>query len=356
MQTETARLHFACDYMEGAHQNILQRLAEVNMLPAAGYGSDDCCAAAREKIRSACSCPQAAVHFLVGGTQANAVVIAALLHSYQGVLSAASGHIAVHEAGAIELGGHKVLALAHDFGKVRAETVAAALHKYAADANHEHMVMPGMLYISQPTEYGTLYSLAELEALARVCRAHKIPMYVDGARLAYALASADNDVSLADLARLADVFYIGGTKCGALLGEAVVMPQPGVLPHFFTVMKQHGALLAKGRLLGIQFEVLFADGLYQRIGADAVKYAAQIRAALAEGGFQLYGAAPTNQVFFIMENVTLARLAERVEFSFWENYDEARSIIRLATSWATRGEDVQALCALVRGFYQGVAR
>ena len=338
MQTETARLHFACDYMEGAHQNILQRLAEVNMLPAAGYGSDDCCAAAREKIRSACSCPQAAVHFLVGGTQANAVVIAALLHSYQGVLSAASGHIAVHEAGAIELGGHKVLALAHDFGKVRAETVAAALHKYAADANHEHMVMPGMLYISQPTEYGTLYSLAELEALARVCRAHKIPMYVDGARLAYALASADNDVSLADLARLADVFYIGGTKCGALLGEAVVMPQPGVLPHFFTVMKQHGALLAKGRLLGIQFEVLFADGLYQRIGADAV--------------FD----SPTNQVFVVLANDEMERLSEQVEFSFWENYDEARSIIRLATSWATRGEDVQALCALVRGFYQGVAR
>ena len=348
-------LHFACDYMEGAHPDILRRLAEVNMQPSAGYGADEFCEAAREKIRVACACPQAAVHFLVGGTQANAVVIAALLRPYQGVLSAASGHIAVHEAGAIELGGHKVLALPHEFGKLRAETVEAALRAWADDANRAHMVMPGMLYISQPTEYGTLYSLEELEALSRICRAHDIPLYVDGARLAYALASSENDATLADLARLADVFYIGGTKCGALLGEAVVIPDDNRMPHFFTVMKQHGALLAKGRVLGIQFEALFSDNLYQRIGTPAIEYAAQIRAALAGGGFKLYCDAPTNQVFLIVDDAAMARLAEQVEFSFWERVDASHCVIRLATSWATRGEDVQALLAVLRGI-QGAAR
>ena len=348
-------LHFACDYMEGAHPDILRRLAEVNMQPSSGYGADEFCAAARKKIRAACACPQAAVHFLVGGTQTNAVVMTALLRSYQGVLSAASGHIAVHEAGAIELGGHKVLALPHEFGKLRAETVEAALRAWADDANRAHMVMPGMLYISQPTEYGTLYSLAELEALSRLCRTHHIPLYVDGARLAYALASGENDVTLADLARLADVFYIGGTKCGALCGEAVVIPDAALLPHFFTVMKQHGALLAKGRLLGIQFEALFSENLYQRIGAPAVEYAAQIRAALAEGGFKLYCEAPTNQVFLIVDDAAMARLAAQVEFSFWERLDASHCVIRLATSWATRGEDGQALLAVLRGI-QGAAR
>lgn len=348
-------LYFASDYMEGAHADILQRLAEVNLQPSAGYGADEFCEAAREKIRAACACPQAAVHFLVGGTQTNAVVMTALLRSYQGVLSAASGHIAVHEAGAIELGGHKVLALPHEFGKLRAETVEAALRAWADDANRAHMVMPGMLYISQPTEYGTLYSLAELEALSRLCRAHHIPLYVDGARLAYALASGENDVTLADLARLADVFYIGGTKCGALCGEAVVIPDAALLPHFFTVMKQHGALLAKGRLLGIQFEALFSENLYQRIGASAIEYAAQIRAALVEGGFQLYCNAPTNQVFVLAEDGAMQRLAEKVEFSFWERVDASHCVIRLATSWATRAEDVQALLAVLRGI-QGAAR
>ena len=349
-------LHFACDYMEGAHPDILRRLEEVNLQPAAGYGADEFCAAACEKIRATCACPQAAVHFLVGGTQANAVVMAALLRSYQGVLSAASGHIAVHEAGAIELGGHKVLALPHEFGKVRAETVEAALRAWADDANRAHMVMPGMLYISQPTEYGTLYSLAELEALSRICRAYHIPLYVDGARLAYALASGKNDVTLADLARLADVFYIGGTKCGSLCGEAVVIPDENLLPHFFTVMKQHGALLAKGRLLGIQFEALFSDGLYQRIGASAVEYAQQVCAALAGGdGVRLYCEAPTNQVFVLAEDGAMQRLAEQVSFSFWERVDASHCVIRLATSWATRGEDVQALLAVLRGI-QGAAR
>ena len=349
-------LHFACDYMEGAHPDILRRLAEVNLQPAAGYGADAFCEAAREKIRAACASPQAAVHFLVGGTQANAVVMAALLHPYQGVLSAASGHIAVHEAGAIERGGHKVLALPHEFGKVAAVDVEAALRAWAEDVNRAHMVMPGMLYISQPTEYGTLYSLAELEALSRICRAHHIPLYVDGARLAYALASGKNDVTLADLARLSDVFYIGGTKCGALCGEAVVMPDAALAPHFFTVMKQHGALLAKGRLLGVQFEALFSENLYQRIGAPAVDYAAHIGAALAGGdGLRLYCAAPTNQVFVLAEDGAMQRLAEKVEFSFWERVDAGHCVIRLATSWATRAGDVQALLAVLRDI-QGAAR
>lgn len=346
-------LHFACDYMEGAHQDILRRLEEVNLQQSAGYGTDEFCAVAREKIRAVCGCPQAAVHFLVGGTQANAVVIAALLRPWQGVLAAASGHIAVHEAGAIELGGHKVLALPHEAGKVSAQAVEAALRAWADDANRAHMVMPGMLYISQPTEYGTLYSLAELEALSRICRAHDIPLYVDGARLAYALASSKNDATLADLARLSDVFYIGGTKCGALLGEAVVIPDADRLPHFFTVMKQHGALLAKGRLLGIQFEALFSDGLYGRIGAPAIEYAQQICAALEKSGFELYCEAPTNQIFIVVENAAMARLAAQVEFSFWERVDAGHCVIRLATSWATRADDVQALCALLRGVQSG---
>ena len=226
------QLHFTSDYMEGAHPSILSALLESNLEKTEGYGFDPYCDSAKEKIRAACRCPDAAVYFLVGGTQTNATVIDALLRSYQGVLCAETGHISTHEAGAIEFGGHKVLTLPHQLGKISAEAIAHAIDVYNGDANREHTVMPGMVYLSQPTEYGTLYSLAELTAIHDVCRKHRLPLYIDGARLAYALASPDNDVTLPDLARLCDVFYVGGTKCGALLGEAVVIPDPERIPHF----------------------------------------------------------------------------------------------------------------------------
>ena len=267
------RLSFSCDYLEGAHPAILQRLCETNFAQTAGYGTDEYCESAREKIRAACGAPNAEIHFLVGGTQTNATVIDALLRSYEGVIAADTGHISVHEAGAIEFGGHKVLTLPQENGKITASQIRALLDRYEDDANRDHTVMPGMVYLSQPTEYGTLYSKKELAAISALCREKRLPLYIDGARLAYALACPENDVTLRDLAALCDIFYIGGTKCGALLGEAVVIPQPGLIPHFFTIIKQHGALLAKGRLLGIQFDTLFTDGLYERIGADAVRYA-----------------------------------------------------------------------------------
>ena len=347
-RTMEQRISFSCDYMEGAHPTILQRLIETNFAQMPGYGADDYCESAREKIRAACSAPNAEVHFLVGGTQTNATVIDALLRSYQGVVAADTGHISVHEAGAIEFGGHKVLTLPHRNGKISAEQIASLLRVYEEDVNHDHTVMPGMVYLSQPTEYGTLYSREELSAISALCREKHLPLYVDGARLAYALACPENDVTLKDMAELCDIFYIGGTKCGALLGEAVVIPQPGLIPHFFTIIKQHGALLAKGRLLGLQFDMLFTDGLYQRIGEAALRAAEDIRTALRANGYQLCFASPTNQTFCLVDREQMEKLREYVDFSQWEVYDEMHTIIRFATSWATKDEDVCTLCRILR--------
>ena len=337
------KLYFASDYQEGAHPAILQRLTETNLEKSEGYGTDAFCASAREKIRRACRCPEAEVHFLVGGTQTNATVIDSLLRSYQGVLAAETGHISTHEAGAIEFGGHKVLTLPHQFGKISADDLRDYCRSFWSDGNHEHMVMPGMVYLSQPTEYGTLYSRAELEAIRQVCDDYRLALYVDGARLAYALACPENDVSLSDLARLCDVFYIGGTKCGALFGEAVVIPDPGLIPHFFTIVKQHGALLAKGRLLGLQFDTLFTDDLYLQIGRNAIAAADAIREALRAMGCSLAFPAPTNQVFLCLEDGALARLDEQVVYSFWEKPDEGHTVIRLASSWATNAGETDQL-------------
>ena len=347
-RTMEQRISFSCDYMEGAHPTILQRLIETNFAQMPGYGADDYCESAREKIRAACSAPNAEVHFLVGGTQTNATVIDALLRSYQGVVAADTGHISVHEAGAIEFGGHKVLTLPHRNGKISAEQIASLLCVYEKDVNHDHTVMPGMVYLSQPTEYGTLYSREDLSAFSALCREKHLPLYVDGARLAYALACPENDVTLKDMAELCDIFYIGGTKCGALLGEAVVIPQPGLIPHFFTIIKQHGALLAKGRLLGLQFDTLFTDGLYQRIGEAALRAAEDIRTALRANGYQLCFASPTNQTFCLVDREQMEKLREYVDFSQWEVYDEMHTIIRFATSWATKDEDVCTLCRILR--------
>lgn len=347
-RTMEQRISFSCDYMEGAHPTILQRLIETNFAQMPGYGADDYCESAREKIRAACGAPNAEVHFLVGGTQTNATVIDALLRSYQGVVAADTGHISVHEAGAIEFGGHKVLTLPHRNGKISAEQIASLLRVYEEDVNHDHTVMPGMVYLSQPTEYGTLYSREELSAISALCREKHLPLYVDGARLAYALACPENNVTLKDMAELCDIFYIGGTKCGALLGEAIVIPQPGLIPHFFTIIKQHGALLAKGRLLGLQFDTLFTDGLYQRIGEAALRAAEDIRTALRANGYQLCFASPTNQTFCLVDREQMEKLREYVDFSQWEVYDEMHTIIRFATSWATKDEDVRTLCRILR--------
>lgn len=343
MNANEARLAFTSDYMEGAHPAILQRLMETNMMKTAGYGADEFSESARRKIREACQAPDAEIHFLVGGTQTNATVMDAFLHSYQGVIAAVTGHISVHEAGAIEFGGHKVLTLPHENGKLTAPAIRECLEAYWNDANHEHMVMPGMVYISQPSEYGTLYSLAEMSAISAVCRDYRIPLFVDGARLAYALACPKNDVTLPDLARLCDAFYIGGTKCGALFGEAVVFPKKNTVPCFFTIVKQHGALLAKGRIAGIQFDTLFTDHLYEQAGRNAIAEADRIRTALLEKGYQLAFDTPTNQIFILLDEAQLKKLSAKVEMGFWETMPDGRTIMRIATSWATRAEDVNSL-------------
>ncbi|MBR0351638.1 MAG: low specificity L-threonine aldolase [Oscillospiraceae bacterium] len=338
---------FASDYMEGAHPEILRRLAETNMMKSSGYGTDAFSEAARDRIRAACDAPGADVYFLAGGTQTNAVVISALLRSYQGVLSADTGHICGHEAGAIELGGHKVITLPNRDGKITAEQIAAVQYAWWRDENREHIVMPGMVYISQPTETGTLYSLEELESISAVCRESDTPLYLDGARLAYALACPENDVTLPDIARLCDVFYIGGTKCGALFGEAVVIPRFGLIPGFFSIIKQHGALLAKGRIAGIQFDTLFTDDLYRRLGENAIRTADRIRSALREKGYALAWENPTNQIFVLLDREKAAELSEYVELGFWENIDAERCVMRIATSWATSDEDVDRLIELL---------
>mgnify|MGYP000999026237 FL=1 len=337
------KLSFASDYMEGAHPAIIQRLVQTNMEQTSGYGTDEYCERARSLIRKACECPEATVHFLVGGTQTNATVIDALLNRYEGVIAAQTGHVAVHEAGAIEFGGHKVLPIACDKGKITAASVKRYLLDFYADGNYEHMVHPGMVYISQPTEYGTLYTKQEMSAISAVCREYHIPLYVDGARLAYALACKENDVTLADLATLCDAFYIGGTKCGAIFGEAVVIPDPKRSPHFFTIMKQHGALLAKGRLLGIQFETLFTDDLYLHIGENAIRAADTIRAFLASHGYEQYFTAPTNQIFIVLDNTRYAELSKKITFGFWEKKDDSHTVVRIATDWATTQENVEKL-------------
>ena len=336
-------LSFASDYIAGAHPEVLRRLMETNLEPLPGYGSDPYCRSAAEKILSACACPEGQVYFLVGGTQTNQLVIDTLLRPWEGVLSAGTGHVSVHEAGAIEFSGHKVLTLPQENGKLRAEDVEA----FYADENHEHMVFPGMVYLSFPTEYGTLYTKSELSAIAAVCRKRDLRLYLDGARLGYGLMSPANDLTLPEIAALCDAFYIGGTKVGALCGEAVVFPRGNAPAHFLTQMKQHGALLAKGRLLGVQFDALFTDDLYFQISAHAIAMAEELKALFREKGYPFLLDSPTNQQFIILEKAKMAELQEHVSFSFWENLDETHAAVRFATSWSTTKEDIQSLRALL---------
>lgn len=341
-------LNFACDYMQGCIPSILERLNQTNMEATVGYGDDPYSISARNKIKEACGLEEAEIRFLVGGTQANATVIDGLLRNYQGVIASTTGHIAVHESGAIEARNHKVITVEGKEGKVMASTVKAYMEKFFGDDTHPHMVQPGMIYISQPTEFGTLYSKKELEDLRSVCDEYHLYLYADGARLAYALGSEDNDVSLKDLAKYCDVFYIGGTKCGTLFGEAVVIPDKNLIPCFFTTIKQNGALLAKGRLLGVQFDEMFTNDLYFEAGKKAVQYAKKLTAAFEEAGYEVYMPTYTNQFFINFEDDVLKKIQEKVATSFWEKTDENHTLIRLATSWATTEEEVNELIAYLQ--------
>ncbi|MBR5724294.1 MAG: aminotransferase class V-fold PLP-dependent enzyme [Bacteroidales bacterium] len=337
---------FRCDYAEGAHPEILKRLVETNFEQLDGYGCDRYTESARKKILEACACPDGEVHFLVGGTQTNATVIAALLHDYEGAVAVQTGHIGVHEAGAVEYTGHKVLTLPQHYGKMDAGELEAFLVAADADPNKDHMVWPGLVYISLSTEYGTVYSRAELAGLQEVAHKYGLPLFIDGARLGYALASPACDFTLADMKDLCDVFYIGGTKVGALCGEAVVFTKKAP-KHFFTTIKQHGALLAKGRLLGVQFDTLFTDNLYSRIAANAIDRAQEMVTVLKEKGIPFFLETPTNQQFVILENRYMESLSTKVGFDIWEPYDADHTVVRFATSWATSPEQIRQLRELL---------
>ena len=304
-------------------------------------------ASAADKIRTACAHPEADVYFLTGGTQVDQVVIDSLLKSYEGVVAVSTGHVAVPEAGAIEFTGHKVLPLPHQNGKMEAGDLAALLEKFYADPSHEHMVFPGMVYISFPTEYGTLYSRSELEALHSVCKRYSLPLYIDGTRMGYGLQSDANDLTLDSLADLCEAFTIGGTKVGALCGEALVFPHGTAPGHFMTILKQHGALLAKGRLNAIQFDTLFTDGLYFRLGRHAIEMASRLKEIFNEKGIRFFIESPTNQQFVILPDEVLSSLSGKVGVEIWEKYDSSSTVVRFATSWATREEDVESLRSLL---------
>ena len=341
-------IFFENDYARGAHPAVLSALVESNLQPLSGYGTDPVTARAADRIRAACEAPDADVRFLVGGTQTNLIVIDALLGPTEGVFSAVSGHIGVHEAGAIERTGHKVLPLPSHDGRIALEDLRAAVEAFDGDENGEHMVAPGMVYISHPTEFGTLYSKEELTALSAFCRRRGLILYLDGARLGCGLASPASDLTLPDVARLCDVFYIGGTKMGALCGEALVFSGHPAPARFLSLVKQHGALLAKGRLLGVQFDALFSDGLYFEIGRRAVTAAEKLKALLRRAGCAFWLETPTNQQFVIFENEALERLRRHVAVSFWERADATHTVVRLATDWSTTNEDLAALAEVLK--------
>lgn len=340
-------LTFENDYSTGAHPNIIKRLTETNFIPQAGYGNDEYAASAKEKIRKACKCPNAQIAFIVGGTLTNAVVISSLLRPHEGVVSATTGHISTHEGGAIELTSHKVLTLDQKDGKINAHQLDTYLGDFFADGNHEQAVFPGMVYVSHPTEYGTLYSKKELEDISVVCKKFNLPLYLDGARLGYGLMSNASDMDLSDIAQLCDVFYIGGTKIGALCGEAVVFTKNNMPTYFKTLLKQHGALLAKGRIMSIQFDELFTDDLYFEISKNAIVMAEKLKKLFLDKGYKLFLDSPTNQQFIILENDEMEKLKEKVVFSFWEKYDDTHTVVRFATTWSTTQADVDALAAIL---------
>ena len=336
-------IYFNSDYLEGAHSAIMERMMETNMMQTVGYSCDEICDSARAKVRAACNAPEADVHFLVGGTQTNTTVIAALLRPWQGVVSAVSGHINCHETGAIESTGHKVIALPTPDGKLTAKQVKDYVEWQKNDESEEHIVQPGMVYISHPTETGMLYSKAELTEIFNTCREYGLPLYIDGARLGYGLTADGTDLTLPEIAQLCDVFYIGGTKVGALFGEAVVIMNEKYKKDFRFMIKQRGGMLAKGRLLGIQFDILFTDDLYTKIARNANDMAYQIRDIFVSNGYPLLFDSPTNQQYPIISDEELAILGKDFGYEYWERVDETHSGVRFCGSWATTQEQVDAL-------------
>ena len=343
-------IYFNNDYSEGCHQKVLDALVRTNMVQTLGYGEDEYCAEAAAKIKTLCGRDDVAVHFLVGGTQTNLTVIDAALRPHQGALCPVGGHINVHETGAVEATGHKVLTCPSDDGKITAQQVKDTVLAHRADGSFEHMVQPKLVYISNPTEYGTLYSLSELEALSAVCRELGLYLFLDGARLGYGLMAKDYDVTMADIARLCDVFYIGGTKVGALFGEAVVISNPALKEDFRYIIKQHGGMLAKGRLLGVQFDALMTDNLYFEIAGQAVRLADKIRETLDELGVSYLVPGITNQIFPILSDKCLEQLAKEFCFTEMERVSDTHRAIRFCTSWATTEENVEKLCQALRNF------
>ena len=336
-------IRFECDYTTGAHPKILEALVSTNGEATPGYGVDEHCEHARDMLRALCQAPEAGVHFLVGGTQANTTVIAAILRPHQGVLCAETGHINVHESGAIEATGHKVLGLPASEGKITAGQIDLYCQEHFDNAAWEHMVQPGMVYLSLPTELGTVYTLAELEEISAVCRRRELPLFVDGARLACGLAASDAE--LPDLARLCDVFYLGGTKAGLLFGEAVVITNPALNRDFRYLIKQHGGMLAKGRLLGVQFEAFLKDGLFLEIGRQEVAQAMRLREAFLAKGWPLFVDSASNQQFPVLTNGDVSVLKHKYSFEVWEKVDQAHTAVRFCTSWSTTDQDVDALIA-----------
>ena len=340
-------IQFQCDYNEGAHPLIMQRLCETNMEQTVGYGEDRYCEEARALIKKACEREDVDVHLLVGGTQTNTTVISHTLRPYQGVLTAVSGHINVHETGAIEATGHKVLAITSEDGKLTALQIEEAMQAHLNEDGPEHMVQPGMVYISFPTEVGTVYNCAELQEISEVCHKYSLPLFVDGARLGYGLCSPESDITLPQLAKLADVFYIGGTKVGALFGEAVVITNEALKRDFRYSIKRHGGMLAKGRLLGIQFATLFTDNLYLKIAQHAIDEAMRIKEVLKKKGVAFLMDSPTNQQFPIFSNAQLEILTKEFLFSVWQRIDEEHTAVRICTSWATESENADKLISAI---------
>ncbi len=343
-------IRFNCDYGEGAHPKVMQKLADTNFEQTPGYGEDEYCVQAAELIRNECKNNDISVHFIVGGTQTNLIVIASALRTHQGVLSAASGHINVHETGSIEATGHKVLALPDEGGKIKAHQIEKYFLNHIHDESFEHIVQPKMVYISNPTEYGTLYNRDELIAISKVCQQYGLYLFMDGARMGYGLCAEGNDLDLPLITECCDVFYIGGTKVGALFGEAVVIKNDALKQDFRYIIKQRGAMLAKGRLLGLQFIALFEDGLYYEISKHANQLAKRIKTALLEEGYEPFFPSNTNQQFFILPNNLLSKLKEKYSYSTWGKYNDTHSVVRFCTSWATREDAVSALITDIQSY------
>lgn len=338
-----------CDYNNGCHPAILRRLAETNDKKSKTYGYDEWTESAKAKIREACDDPDAQIRFLVGGTQTNATVIDSLLQSYEGVVAVQTAHINSHEAGAIEFTEHKVITIPGHDGKMDPNVLEQYMNEFLDDANSEHSVYPGMVYITFPTELGTLYTKDELTELYELCQKYHLPLYIDGARLGYGLMSPENDITLPYLAHHCDVFYIGGTKVGALCGEAVVFTHNNAHPHFFNIVKQHGALMAKGRVVGLQFETLFTDNLYFDISKHAIDMAMQMKQIFKEAGYPFLVDSPTNQQFVILPNEELSRLGQNILFETWGKVDPTHTACRFVTSWATTKEEIEELRMVVLG-------